>query len=95
MIRAGTNCFTIALCAEMGHEDAMVSLRDVHADEIRKFKDVLVEVRKELGIEWEPKPPPENPSLPKEEWVKVSPLDFGEYAYLLVPRRGEVIEESE
>ncbi len=95
MIRAGTNCFTIALCAEMGHEDAMVSLRDVHADDIRRFKDVVVEMRKELGIEWEPKPPPENPSLPKEEWTDVSPLDFGEYAYLLLPRKGEIVEESE
>ncbi len=95
MIRAGTNCFTIALCAEMGHEDAMVSLRDVHADEIRRFKDVLIEVRKELGIEWEPTPPPENPSLPKEEFQTISPWDFGEYASLLIPRRGEVVEETE
>ena len=79
----------------MGHEDAMVSLRDVHADEIRKFKDVLIEVRKELGIEWEPTLPPENPSLPKEEFQTISPWDFGEYASLLIPRRGEVVEETE
>jgi len=40
----------------------MVSLRDVHAEEIRRFKDVLVQVREELGIKWEPKLLPENPS---------------------------------
>ena len=40
----------------------MVSLRDVHAEDIKRFKDVLVQVRKELGIKWEPKLPLENPS---------------------------------
>ncbi|MDG5815714.1 carbon monoxide dehydrogenase beta subunit family protein [Chitinispirillales bacterium ANBcel5] len=34
LIRAGTNCYTIALCAEAGHEDAMVSLRDVDENTI-------------------------------------------------------------
>jgi hypothetical protein len=95
MIRAGTNCFTIALCAEMGHEDAMVSLRDVHAEEIRRFKDVVVQVREELGIKWEPKLPPENPSLPKENWEALSVVDYGEYSYLLIPRKGEYVPESE
>jgi hypothetical protein len=79
----------------MGHEDAMVSLRDVHAEEIRRFRDVLVEVRKELGIEWEPKLPPENPSLPKENWENLSVVDYGEYSYLLIPRRGEHVTETE
>jgi hypothetical protein len=73
----------------------MVSLRDVHADEIRKFKDVLIQVREELGIKWEPKLPPENPSLPKEEYQTLSVLDYGEYSYLLIPRRGEQVTESE
>mgnify|MGYP006304323943 CR=1 FL=1 len=30
IIRGDTPCYTIALCAEAGHEDAMISLRDVH-----------------------------------------------------------------
>jgi len=96
MIRAGTNCFTIALCAFMGHEEAMVSLRDVHADDIRRFKDVLVQVREELGIEWTPKLPPKNPSLPKEEWEELNPLEYGEYMHLIIPRRGEEnVKETE
>lgn len=95
MIRAGTNCFTIALCAEMGHEDAMVSLRDVHAEEIRRFKDVLVQVREELGIKWEPKLPPENPSLPQENWENLSVVDYGEYSYLLIPKKDEHVTEAE
>ena len=28
MIRAGTNCCTMAICAEQGHEDAMLTIRD-------------------------------------------------------------------
>jgi hypothetical protein len=44
----------------------MVSLRDVHAEEIRRFRDVLVEVRKELGIEWEPKLPQRIHPCPKK-----------------------------
>jgi hypothetical protein len=28
IIRGGTECYTIALCAESGHEDAMISIRD-------------------------------------------------------------------
>ncbi|MFW5813246.1 MAG: carbon monoxide dehydrogenase beta subunit family protein [Fibrobacterota bacterium] len=39
IIRGGTTCYTIALCAEAGHEDAMVSLRDVDASKI----DALIE----------------------------------------------------
>ncbi len=52
-------------------------------------------MREELGIKWEPKLPPENPSLPKEEYQTLSVLDYGEYSYLLIPRRGEHITESE
>jgi hypothetical protein len=29
IIRGGTSCYTIALCAQAGHEDAMCSLRDL------------------------------------------------------------------
>jgi len=79
MIRAGTDCYTIALCAMMGHEEAMASIRDTHASEIRKFKDIVIQVRKELGIEWTTTMPPENPSLPSEEWLTMAPADYGEY----------------
>jgi len=72
-----------------------VSLRDVHAEEIRRFKDVLVQVREELSIKWEPKLPPENPSLPKENWENITVVDYGEYLYLLIPKKGEYVPESE
>lgn len=37
IIRGGTDCFTIAMCAQAGHEDAMVSFRDATADKILKL----------------------------------------------------------
>ncbi|MEZ0322919.1 MAG: carbon monoxide dehydrogenase beta subunit family protein [Hydrogenothermaceae bacterium] len=95
MIRAGTNCFTIAICGELGHEDAMVTLRDAHGEKIRKFKDILVQVRNELGIQWEPKLPPPNPSLPKENWETISFHDYGEYVFLLMPKKGEIVTDTE
>ena len=41
IVRGGTTCFTIALCAEAGHEDAMATLRDMDAAKIRKQTDVI------------------------------------------------------
>lgn len=40
IIRGGTSCYTIALCAEMGHEDAMISLRDTGLPKIRALTDL-------------------------------------------------------
>jgi hypothetical protein len=37
LIRGGSECYTIALCAEAGHEDAMISLRDVGEETIRSL----------------------------------------------------------
>lgn len=34
IIRAGTNCYTIAMCAEAGHEDAMLTFRDASPEKI-------------------------------------------------------------
>jgi hypothetical protein len=95
MIRAGTDCYTIALCGFMGHEEAMASIRDVHADDIRRLKDIVIEVRNELGIEWTTKAPPENPSLPKEDWGSLTPADYGEYRSLIMSRKGEHVAEVE
>jgi hypothetical protein len=53
MIRAGTNCCTIALCAEQGHEDAMLTVRDCDAAKLWKLAGVLRRVRERMGI---PKP---------------------------------------
>ncbi|MBA3051938.1 carbon monoxide dehydrogenase [bacterium] len=41
IIRGGTDCYTIALCGNYGHEDAMISLRDVHAEEVRNLTAVI------------------------------------------------------
>jgi len=41
IIRGGTDCYTIALCGEFGHEDAMITLRDVHVEEVQKLTEVV------------------------------------------------------
>jgi hypothetical protein len=41
IIRGGTDCYTIALCAEVGHEDAMISLRDAGLGEIKRLTEVV------------------------------------------------------
>jgi hypothetical protein len=41
IIRGGTDCYTIALCAEVGHEDAMISLRDAGLGEIKRLIEVV------------------------------------------------------
>jgi hypothetical protein len=50
MIRAGTNCCTGALCAEQGHEDAMLSVHDMDAAKLRKVAQITKRIREELGI---------------------------------------------
>jgi hypothetical protein len=50
MIRAGTNCCTGALCAEQGHEDAMLSIHDMDAAKLRKVAQITKRVREQLGI---------------------------------------------
>ncbi len=47
IIRGGTDCYTIALCGEMGHEDAMISLRDVDLPKIKKVTEMVKEMKKE------------------------------------------------
>ncbi|WP_028308473.1 carbon monoxide dehydrogenase beta subunit family protein [Desulfitibacter alkalitolerans] len=45
IIRGGTDCYTIALCGEAGHEDAMISLRDVDLAVIQKLTAVVAELK--------------------------------------------------
>jgi hypothetical protein len=47
IIRGGTNCYTIALCGNYGHEDAMITLRDVHAEEVKHLTEIIKRVKKE------------------------------------------------
>lgn len=49
MVRAGTNCLTIAFCHDI-HEDAMVSLQDLDVEKMDHVIDIFRKVRKELGI---------------------------------------------
>lgn len=39
IIRGGTNCYTIAMCAQAGHEDAVLSFRDATADKIMRLAE--------------------------------------------------------
>ncbi|MCL0057842.1 hypothetical protein M1N05_02090 [Dehalococcoidales bacterium] len=45
IIRAGTDCYTIALCGQRGHEDAMITLRDVHAEKVMKLTETIKRVK--------------------------------------------------
>ena len=49
MIRANTNCYTMAWCAYDGHEDALLSLRDFDASKISRIKEAIIRL-KEGGI---------------------------------------------
>lgn len=40
IIRGGTDCYTVALCSEVGHEDAMTSLRDVDVKKLERLTEV-------------------------------------------------------
>lgn len=46
MIRAGTNCYTITLCAEAGHEDSMASLPMCGVGKIRALTDAIRRLKK-------------------------------------------------
>lgn len=47
IIRGGTDCYTIALCGEVGHEDAMITLRDVNAEKVIKLTEIIKRARRE------------------------------------------------
>ena len=49
IVRAETDCYTIAICGLSGHEDAMATLRDQHSSELEKFIKIAREVKAELG----------------------------------------------
>jgi hypothetical protein len=46
IIRGGTDCYTIALCAEEGHEEANTSLRDADNNTLQKLLDAIREMKK-------------------------------------------------
>lgn len=69
MVRAGTNCYTIALCAEAGHEDAMASVPNFDAEKLVRFRDALRQVKKE-GV----KPLYAGQGIIPSGWVQVAGL---------------------
>lgn len=46
IIRGGTDCYTIAICAEAGHEDAMISLRDAGIAELHLLRELVIAEKK-------------------------------------------------
>ena len=52
IIRGGTNCYTIAMCAQAGHEDAMLSFRDATAEKMYRLADWVKKLKGSV-------PPPE------------------------------------
>jgi hypothetical protein len=50
MIRANTNCYTMAFCAYDGHEDALISLRDLDGSKLIKVTEAIRKAKKN-GVE--------------------------------------------
>ena len=50
MIRANTNCYTIAFCSYDGHEDALISLSDFDGSKLQKMTDAIRKAKKD-GVE--------------------------------------------
>ena len=50
IIRGGTSCYTIAMCAQAGHEDACLSFRDADIAMITKLRESIKKLKSE-GVE--------------------------------------------
>ena len=50
MIRANTNCYTMAFCQYDGHEDALLSIRDIDSAKIIKVTQAIKDAKKR-GVE--------------------------------------------
>ncbi len=50
MVRAGTNCVTIAFCHDI-HEDAMLSIQDLDVKQMDHIIEIFKTVRKDMGID--------------------------------------------
>jgi len=48
MIRANTNCYTMAWCAYDGHEDALLSIRDLDSDKLLKITEAIKKAKKSM-----------------------------------------------
>lgn len=45
IIRGGTNCYTIAMCAQAGHEDAILSFRDATPEKVWNLVETVKKVK--------------------------------------------------
>ncbi len=48
MIRANTSCYTMAWCAYDGHEDALLSIRDLDSDKLLKITEAIKKAKKSI-----------------------------------------------
>jgi hypothetical protein len=46
IIRGGANCYTMAMCAQAGHEDACLSFRDASVEKINKLTAAIKKAKK-------------------------------------------------
>ncbi|VAW17464.1 Lipoate-protein ligase A / domain of unknown function, partial [hydrothermal vent metagenome] len=51
MIRANTDCYTMALCQYDGHEDALLSIRDLDGGKIQKITQAIKDAKKSGAVE--------------------------------------------
>jgi hypothetical protein len=47
IIRGGANCYTMAMCAQAGHEDACLSFRDASVEKINKVAEAIRKLKKQ------------------------------------------------
>jgi len=50
IIRGGTNCYTMAMCLQAGHEDACLSFRDASVEKIERLTAAVLKLKSE-GVE--------------------------------------------
>ncbi len=55
IIRGGTSCYTMAACGMSGHEDACLTIRDVHEDTLRKLTACIKKLKAE-GVKSQAEP---------------------------------------
>ena len=55
IIRGGTDCYTMAMCAQAGHEDACLSFRDISLEKIKKLQATVERLKKE-GVKSQAEP---------------------------------------
>ena len=51
IVRGGTSCYTMTLCAQAGHEDAMLSFRDITAHTIYRLAETVRGLHRAGGAE--------------------------------------------